>query len=384
MINLYLCVDNVESLSKKRFINHYYKNRKPVLVQQGAHNWPAINKWSEDYFIEKIGKAQVVLNQFEHIKKSISRVLLPKMEMQEAINTMRNNRDITKKYYILRDSIVNHHPELLHDIHQISFLDSHVFCSKDLWFGDGGNITPIHFDAADNCVVSIFGEKTFYLYPPQETHCLYPNNIITGGRFNFCQITSRFLFDRSKYPLAIKAKCYKVTIKPGDILYIPLGWWHEVHTHDQRAVTTTYFFNSRKYSCLLWYFLGYQSCRLHEIRDNEITQELLYFTNYSNCFDSAYKLLAIGQWWIAVVLVGAMLEQLICYTVNQNTYMFLFDAIQQYHNHPICADLMQLKNYPTWKKIIMDAMIEDNKKLDHYEIYGFIQEIQRFITSNIR
>ncbi|WP_417905497.1 cupin-like domain-containing protein [Candidatus Tisiphia endosymbiont of Micropterix aruncella] len=382
MQNEYISIKNTQTISKAQFTTDYYESQKPLLIKQGATNWPAMTKWSEDYFIKTIGNSQVVLNEFKHTKEKIFRTILPPMIMEEAINIMRHNKDKTKKYSILRDSMVNHHPKLLTDVYDIPFLDTDIFYSKDFWFGDGGNVTSIHFDAADNFVISILGEKTFYLYHPSETYLLYPHNLITEGRFNFSQVPSRFLFDIKHYPLFTQAQCYKVTIKPGNILYIPSGWWHEVHTHNQRAVTVTYFFNKHQYPCLLWHFIGYQSCRLHEIKENEIVQELLYFTNYSNCFDNVYKLLAINQYWLAIILVGAMLENLIKVVTSQSNRKSLFDIIEQDTSIPICNNLIKTKNWRKWQVIIRTAMLEDNNKLKCYDLTKFIEEVQEFVFNN--
>jgi len=252
-----------------------------------------------------------------------------------------------------------------------------------LWFGDGENITPIHFDAVDNFVVPIFGEKTFYLYPTSKTHFIYPHSISSKGRFNFCEITGCFLSDRKQYTLLEKAKCYKVTIKPGNILYIPVGWLHEVHTHKERGASITSFFNTGQYRCLLWYFLGYQSCRLHEIKRDVAAQEVLYHTNYGNGFYSAYKLIGMNQCWLVAILAGAALESAIMLSISGG-YKFLFDVIVEQAKSSICTSLIQNKNWLDWKQIIELAMTEDNNKLVSYDLTKFISEIQEFIINNVK
>ncbi len=383
MKSMYYFIDKLPSINKETFLMNYYTKERPLLIEEGSMDWPALTKWSEKYFIEKIGNTEVVLNEFIHIKKQLLRTILPQMTMKEAINLMWSNEDQTKKYYILRDSMVNHYPELLEDIKDISLVDQNTFFSKDLWFGDGGNITPIHFDAVDNFVVPIFGTKTFYLYPPTDAHFLYSHNIASKGRFNFCQIASRFLVDQKRYPLFTQAKCYKVIIKPGNILFIPIGWWHEVHTHTARAASITYFFNNRQHKSLLSFFLGYQSCRLHEIKDDNIVQNILYETNYKNWFTSALKLIEKKQWWLGAILAGAALEGTVLYSVSI-VNMSLFDVIIEKSEEPICISLVQNKGWIEWKEILELAITEKNHKLAAYDLTQFIYEIREFIESSIQ
>jgi ribosomal protein L16 Arg81 hydroxylase len=73
------------------------------------------------------------------------------------------------------------------------------------------------------------------------------------GRFNFSQCFSQFFDESEQCPQFTEAKCYQVVVEPGDILYVPIGWWHEVKTGDERAVSLTYFFNLKKNYCLLWH-----------------------------------------------------------------------------------------------------------------------------------
>lgn len=90
-------------------------------------------------------------------------------------------------------------------------------------------ITPVHFDEQHNIFTQIRGKKRFYLWPCSQYQNLYP--------FPFhhkhdrqCQVnlqTPDFL----KHPkLRNLAKCHICDLEPGDTLYIPNYWFHEVHT----------------------------------------------------------------------------------------------------------------------------------------------------------
>jgi ribosomal protein L16 Arg81 hydroxylase len=38
--------------------------------------------------------------------------------------------------------------------------------------------------------------------------------------------------DRDRFPLFRKAKPIEITVAPGEVLFIPIGWWHHVRALD--------------------------------------------------------------------------------------------------------------------------------------------------------
>jgi hypothetical protein len=45
--------------------------------------------------------------------------------------------------------------------------------------------------------------------------------------------------DSSRFPLLSQARIYDLTLAAGEILFVPLGWWHQVKALDF-SVTITY------------------------------------------------------------------------------------------------------------------------------------------------
>ena len=68
-----------------------------------------------------------------------------------------------------------------------------------LWRSDGGHTSNLHWDDVDLMIVVLDGVKTFHLYDP-----------------------------RPETPGDQRAKI--VLLRPGDTLFLPRGWWHQVHT----------------------------------------------------------------------------------------------------------------------------------------------------------
>lgn len=372
-------IDQVDTIEPQVFKNVYYKKEKPLHILNATEHWPALNKWSIDYFMKNIGHKKAIINLFNYEDDKIERTLLPAMTISESINIMTQNRHPRKKYYILRDSIVNHYPELLPDLSLPSCFDQDTFYSRDLWFGDEGNITPIHFDAADNFIVPIFGAKTVYLYPKNETQKIYPHSIKTKGRFNFAESVSRRYVELNAFPLFDQMTYYEIDVYPGQMLYIPPGWWHEVHTHDNKSASVSYFFNKRGYPCFAWHILGYQSCRLHEINNDNVLQEMLYKTNFSNGLQLARLLSQKGHLTLSAILAIAILENLLVLEVQQ-PHEHILTILDQNSDNPICQELLVRKDWPIWQKIISFAHDENDERLAKHDIEQFIQDIEIFVS----
>lgn len=54
-------IDRVSNLSKKRFIQEYYKPQRPVIIQDAIAQWPAYERWNFDYIRNVAGHRTVPL-----------------------------------------------------------------------------------------------------------------------------------------------------------------------------------------------------------------------------------------------------------------------------------------------------------------------------------
>ena len=93
------------------------------------------------------------------------------------------------------------------------------------WLGPAGTVTPLHCDYDDNIFAQIWGTKRIFLSPPHHHELLYPreaNAILFGSPFD------PEAPDFEKFPLARQALMIEVIVNPGDLLYVPAGWYHQV------------------------------------------------------------------------------------------------------------------------------------------------------------
>ena len=93
------------------------------------------------------------------------------------------------------------------------------------WVGPAGTVTPLHCDYDDNIFAQVWGRKRIFLSPPHHDQFLYPseaNAILFGSPFD------PEAPDFERFPLARQAAMIECLVEPGDMLYVPAGWYHQV------------------------------------------------------------------------------------------------------------------------------------------------------------
>ncbi|QOY94109.1 cupin-like domain-containing protein [Massilia sp. UMI-21] len=93
------------------------------------------------------------------------------------------------------------------------------------WLGPVGTMTPLHCDFDDNIFAQLWGRKRIFLAPPHHDAFLYANEanpVLFGSPFD------PEAPDFDAYPLARGAATVACTVEPGELLYVPAGWFHQV------------------------------------------------------------------------------------------------------------------------------------------------------------
>lgn len=93
------------------------------------------------------------------------------------------------------------------------------------WLGPARTVTPLHCDYDDNIFAQIWGRKRIFLAPPHHDEFLYTkeaNSVLFGSPFD------PEMPDYERFPLARNAALVECIVEPGDMLYVPAGWYHQV------------------------------------------------------------------------------------------------------------------------------------------------------------
>ncbi|MEM1171555.1 MAG: cupin-like domain-containing protein [Cyanobacteria bacterium P01_H01_bin.35] len=221
-------IERRSRISKEEFLAKYYATNTPVVITNMMTEWQALSLWTPEYFKTHYGDTDVEIQdnrnsdaQYEINKGRHKREL----KLSKYVDMVVNGGD-TNDYYMVasnrnfqRDKIKN----LLDDINVYpDFLDSSNTKGKiKLWFGPGGTITPVHHDQTNLIGAQIYGRKLWRIISPDQTPFLYNYQTV------FSQVDLENP-DYYRYPLFKKVKILEVILEPGEMIFIPIGWWHQV------------------------------------------------------------------------------------------------------------------------------------------------------------
>ncbi|RSZ60589.1 cupin-like domain-containing protein [Massilia atriviolacea] len=93
------------------------------------------------------------------------------------------------------------------------------------WLGPVGTVTPLHCDYDDNIFAQVWGSKRIFLVPPHHDEFLYPSE---ANAILFGSPVDPEAPDFDRFPLARQANMIECIVHPGDMLYVPAGWYHQV------------------------------------------------------------------------------------------------------------------------------------------------------------
>jgi hypothetical protein len=222
-------------LNREEFLDEHYAPGRPVIIGDAMEDWPARALWNVDYVRERMGSRSVVVQgdrtsnpDYERFKDAHSRTMPFNTFMDDIIGEGMGNDLYLTAYNSAAN--VDALSVLRPDIGEVDVaLEQGSAASNGmLWIGPGGTFTPLHHDLTNNLILQIVGRKQIVLASPAETGRLY-NDQHVFSRIGDVMAPG---FDWDRYPMARTVKWHVIDLEPGDALFIPIGWWHQVRALD--------------------------------------------------------------------------------------------------------------------------------------------------------
>lgn len=221
-------IERRSRLSREEFLEKYYATNTPVILTDMMADWPAMSAWSPDFLKQKYGASLVEvqtnrnsdpdyeINTQKH-KKTVT--------LSEYVDIVVNGGE-TNDYYMVANNGNLEREDLKSLLNDIEMLPEFLDASKTkervfFWFGPAGTVTPLHHDPMNLFMAHIYGRKRWRLISPEETPLVY-NHI---GVFSEVDLENP---DYEKYPRFKKAQVLETVLEPGEIIFVPVGWWHQV------------------------------------------------------------------------------------------------------------------------------------------------------------
>jgi hypothetical protein len=207
-----------------------YPERRPMIIVDAAADWPA-RTWTPDSLSSRLADKDVVVSVSSQAKFDYSAARsrdeaiafsTTRVRFGDAAAMIAEARP-GRHAYVMQQSLHDNFPELLADVQLPPWIENPT--AVNLWFG-AQTVTPLHHDNSNNCFVQLHGEKEFTLFSPDDTKYLYSFPLDAGmGHVSQLDPDS---FDPAVFELFSRATPIRFTLTPGEMLYMPGFWWHQV------------------------------------------------------------------------------------------------------------------------------------------------------------
>lgn len=224
----YGVVEKRSNVSRDEFVERYVRGCRPVVLTDLAKDWPAMRRWSPADLKARFGHLDVEVqadrqrdpryeqNKLKHRRIERLSAFVDKVQADGPSND----------YYLTANNEAMKRPEFAPLLDDIGTMPDYCDPSQlreraSFWFGPAGTVTPLHHDTLMLLHTQIVGRKRWRFISPLETPRLY-NHVEVYSPIDVDQP------DLVRHPTFGEVKMLEVVLDPGDTVFLPLAWWHQV------------------------------------------------------------------------------------------------------------------------------------------------------------
>jgi hypothetical protein len=238
----YRRVEKRADLSEEEFAARYVRGCRPVVLTDHTRDWPAMRSWSPEDLKRRFGHIDVDIQAERNADANYEQnklLLTKRVNLSNFVDQVVQG-GATNDYYLTANNELLRQPgfaPLLDDIGSLPPLcdRSQLKERSSFWFGPAGTVTPLHHDTLMLFHTQVVGRKRWRFVSPLEWSRVY----------NLRSVFSDVDLERpdpGRFPAFEEATVLEVVVEPGETMFLPLGWWHQVASLDVSL--------SFSYSCL--------------------------------------------------------------------------------------------------------------------------------------
>ena len=228
-----------ESITAEEFLK-IGERRRPVIIRGNALG-EAMEKWSSIYLKEQCGEKLVSVDKsgeryFDFTKKNFT---LGTMKFQEFIeNTLEQDKNAKIHYYLRslgnnpgkdKSDLWQDFPEIMKDFTLPEWFTKNFnfqkYSSSELRVSSKNTQLWTHYDMMDNIMCHVSGKKVVTFWDPKLASRMY----LQGSSSSVIHIDTAEYTNFPDFPWSESIRC---TLLPGDILFIPSLWFHNVYSKE--------------------------------------------------------------------------------------------------------------------------------------------------------
>lgn len=195
---------------------------RPVKISGLLDNWPA-RSWTLDNLRERWG--QMAIEYTEHVERGpVTESVKHRSSFGQFLTLIEQPQNRGRFYWtaynqVDPEGLIRELAQEVQDLPGLSLkqTEGNIY----YWIGPAGTRSGLHFDPYNVLFAQVKGSKRFYLLPPSAIHRLYLFNDF------FSPVDMEFP-DTERYPKSAGLKPTVVDVHEGEVLLIPVGWFHQV------------------------------------------------------------------------------------------------------------------------------------------------------------
>ncbi|CAE8602247.1 unnamed protein product, partial [Polarella glacialis] len=243
-----------QALSFESFLLRHFSDQSPVVVRGGCDTWPAVKRWADEAFWCKgsVGQRFVPV-EMDYFLETGFQLMRIRDFVAHCSATERLEKPLpglSGGGYIAQHALLDQVPSLAADAPtpDLALCGTEGALLRQLFFGPKGTVTPAHYDPYENIFCQVVGSKYLRLYPASEGDRLYARSDEDPLRNNSTLEPADILEGEAagsyaaRFPKLLEAEFVDVVLNPGDMLYLPRGWWHYVKSLST-SISVAFHFN---------------------------------------------------------------------------------------------------------------------------------------------
>lgn len=207
-------------------------------------DWPALS-WTGALLKERAGQRMIRVSRAHkgiHFEGESKIIDYQPMQLDAFVDELTSGESRDGKLYAALVPILPALPELAEDVRFPPYFERSHCTTANLWYGPGGSVSPLHYDTQPNLLCQLRGRKTVHLYAPEEIDNLYPFPFHRPWmHISQVNVTQP---DLARFPKYENAKKLVAELEPGDMLHIPLFYWHAVFSEPGENLSLNYWWQT--------------------------------------------------------------------------------------------------------------------------------------------
>lgn len=250
-------IPEIDCPSVEQFQREIYFKAQPVVmrgiardlapVKAASESPEALNHWLKNSVGERdvgIMAAKSAGDSTFHYEDDLTNVNFERDDMDFGVfidSIMQPVDDDTSSLYLQGTEAANL-SENLRD--ELRFAYAPSTSEPSVWMGNK-TTAQTHFDLSQNIAVVISGQRRFTLFPPEQVANLYMSPVETAPCGTPISMARLDRPDFLKHPRFREALDHAMVadLEPGDAIFIPYMWWHQVQASGRLNMLVNYWWN---------------------------------------------------------------------------------------------------------------------------------------------